>query len=162
MARAPKGSRKAAGGASANKTADKSPLIDKTVAQEHKTTLDKVFIKEIVDQKQHKDFKDHKDHKDFKDHKDIKNEIKELKDHKHEWKENKNEKAEIDIQFKREPDFGPPTPWKHGDPLPDGLLGQWAMMTGMGTAEHFIKPEDRPDLGEGALAGESDKAKPKR
>jgi hypothetical protein len=38
---------------------------------------------------------------------------------------------------------------------------QWAMGAGMGNAAHFINPEDRPDLGDGALSEEGDRQKPK-
>jgi hypothetical protein len=160
MATAPKGTRKAAGGTSASKRLEKAPLIDKSLRQE--LDLDKLIIKEFIDYKHQKDSKDQKEHKDYKDHK---SEIKEWKDHKLEIKEAKNEKLEIDIKVQKQvPEIFDPlggTPWKPGDPVPDGFLQQLAMMVGMGTAAHFINPEDRPDLGDGALAGEGNKAKPK-
>ena len=165
MATAPKSARtrKAASSASAGK----SPTTEKTWRGEGKPILDKSIRKDFKDYKDNKEFKDYKDRKEFKDHK---SEWKDYKDHKFEKhekieiKDNKNEKAEIDIQTKLVPEIVNPlggTPGHPGDPIPDSVILEWAMSAGLGDAEHFIKPEDRPDLGEGALSEEGDRAKPK-
>jgi len=172
MATAPKGARrrKSASNASSGKLTDKIPA-EKTWRVENKQFLDKAIIKDFKDYKENKDFKEHKDGKDFKDHKsewkdhkDHKFERKEYKIEKIELKENKNEKLEVEVEREWPPHWPNPlggTPGHPGDPIPDDVILQWAMGPGMGTASHFINPEDRPDLSEGALSGEGDRPKPK-
>jgi hypothetical protein len=153
------------------------PKPHKEVKIEKIEKLEKPEFKEFKDHKLEKleknEIKEHKDHKiekleknELKEHKDHKieklekNELKEHKDHKIE----KIEKIEVKEFSKLEHGEKPPGKEKDGkeiaegpgsvDPIDPAIQGLSA--AGRGQAQHFINPDERPDLSGGALSGEPD------
>ncbi|MEA3016816.1 MAG: hypothetical protein QOI38_1538 [Sphingomonadales bacterium] len=160
-----------------DKQIEKDLLHDKRPKEFKNEKIEKPEFKEFKDHKHEKieknEAKEHKDHKhekleknEVKEHKDAKleklekNEAKEHKDHKHEKIEHKElqkdhipEKQhgkEKDGKELAEGDFDP------GDPV----FRQGLSAAGDGSAEHFIDPDQRPDLSGGALSGEEDQPTP--
>jgi hypothetical protein len=143
--------------------------------KEHKDQKDHKYEgKELKDhkheQKEHKDHKyekaEHKhEHKEFKpeikESKDAKHEKNEQKEHKHEKlekpeiKENKDEKLERPEKIDKveHPDKGLFENLPGPGPVEERIS---ALEQQIGQLLHFIGTELRPDLGEGALSGETD------
>ena len=110
-------------------------------------------LKDLVDSKHHiKDFKEHKEHKEHKEFKDVK-EHKEFKEHKEIEKLIKEKDKEKDV-FE-----GGGLPGGGGDPFGPAALAQRISNIEMRmTAQSFIQPAERPDVGSAVLSDKSNAA----